>query len=411
MSNIINQMDKLVPGFADAFENAMGPDGWNKVMEASKDDEEEILTDEELEEEELEEEDEEDDEACEAEYKESPAVAKSFGLLDRLTEAIKASEESETEKQRILELLEENKQKKVNIMLVGATGSGKSSTINAMFDMEVAKVGVGVDPETAEIQKYELDNLVIWDTPGLGDGVEQDIRHKNAIVKKMNELDEDGNPVIDMVIVILDASSKDLGTSYDFINHLLVPCLGSEEAKSRILIAINQCDMAMKGRHWDEANNAPDEVLKATLEEKAASVKRRIREATGLDLEPMYYCAGYKEGDEEQRKPYNLTKLLFRVLEGIPKEKRLLVVDNLNQDAENWEFDDEEEDYESGVIGSVSETLLDLVKEGASVGSEILGDILGIPGKLVGGIVGGAVGVVGAAVSVVGGFFATLFDW
>ena len=41
--------------------------------------------------------------------------------------------------------MEEN----VNLLLVGATGSGKSSTINAMFNMQVAKVGVGVDPETA----------------------------------------------------------------------------------------------------------------------------------------------------------------------------------------------------------------------------------------------------------------------
>ena len=383
---IISQMDALVPGFKDAFENVMGPAEENgEVVEA--------------------------EDVVEVIEETQDAVAKSFGLLDRFAEAIKASEESETEKQRILNLLEENKKKQVNIMLVGATGSGKSSTINAMFDMEVATVGVGVDPETDEIQKYELDNLVIWDTPGLGDGVEQDIRHKNAIVKKMNELDADGNPVIDMVIVILDAASKDLGTSYDFINHLLVPCLGSEQAKTRILIALNQCDMAMKGRHWDEERNVPDEVLKITLEEKVASVKRRIKEATGLELEPMYYCAGYKEENEEQRKPYNLTKLLYHVLEGVPKEKRLLVVNSLNRDEDNWEFDDEEEDYESGVIGSVSETLLDLVKEGASVGSEILGDILGIPGKLVGGLVGGAVGVVGAAVSVVGGFFATLFGW
>ena len=35
-------------------------------------------------------------------------------------------------------------------MITGATGSGKSSTINALFNMEVAKVGVGVNPETMD---------------------------------------------------------------------------------------------------------------------------------------------------------------------------------------------------------------------------------------------------------------------
>ena len=73
--------------------------------------------------------------------------------------------------QKVESLMEEN----VNLLLVGATGSGKSSTINAMFNMQVAKVGVGVDPETACIEKYELGGLTIWDTPGLGDGVERDI--------------------------------------------------------------------------------------------------------------------------------------------------------------------------------------------------------------------------------------------
>ena len=62
--------------------------------------------------------------------------------------------------QKVESLMEEN----VNLLLVGATGSGKSSTINAMFNMQVAKVGVGVDPETACIEKYELGGLTIWDT-------------------------------------------------------------------------------------------------------------------------------------------------------------------------------------------------------------------------------------------------------
>lgn len=36
----------------------------------------------------------------------------------------------------------------LDVLLVGATGAGKSSTLNAVFGMEVAKVGDGVEPET-----------------------------------------------------------------------------------------------------------------------------------------------------------------------------------------------------------------------------------------------------------------------
>jgi predicted GTPase len=35
-----------------------------------------------------------------------------------------------------------------------------------MFNMKIAKVGVGVNAETMDMEKYELDKLTIWDTPG-----------------------------------------------------------------------------------------------------------------------------------------------------------------------------------------------------------------------------------------------------
>ncbi len=65
--------------------------------------------------------------------------------------------------------------------------------------------------------------------------------------------------------------------------------------KDRVLVAINQADMAMKGKNWDYENNRPNEKLQAFLEEKVQSVKRRVKEATGVDIEPIYYSAGYKE--------------------------------------------------------------------------------------------------------------------
>ncbi|MEG1292492.1 MAG: GTPase [Lachnospiraceae bacterium] len=207
-------------------------------------------------------------------------------------------------------------------MLASATGSGKSSTINALFNMEVAKVGVGVDPETNTISKFSLDNLVIWDTTGLGDGVENDEKITRNIITKLNEMDSEGKPLIDMVVVILDASPKDLGTLYDLINKVLIPCLG-DEAKDRILIALNQSDIAMKGTHWDVEKNEPDEILKEYLKKKAASVQKRIKEGTGLDIKPICYCAGYKEEGGEQRRPYNLTKLLYYIVKAIPRDKRL----------------------------------------------------------------------------------------
>lgn len=320
--------------------------------------------------------------------------AEKKSIYDLLEEEIMSAEISDAEKTKKLSRLLKIRGKKVNIMLTGATGSGKSSTINALFNMEVAKVGVGVDPETDCIAKYELDNLTIWDTPGLGDGVENDERITRDIIRKLNELDEELNPLIDMVVVILDSSSKDLGTSYDLINKVLIPCLGEDAAKERILIALNQADIAMKGNHWDSEKNEPDEVLRDFLKKKAESVQKRIKEGTGLDIKPICYCAGYKEDGGEQRKPYNLTKLLYYIVKAIPKEKRLALADNINEDKDNWLYDDREEDYRGGTQRGFCDTVWDCLSDGVSTGSEIGGEILGIPGKIVGGVIGGAVGIV-----------------
>lgn len=315
-------------------------------------------------------------------------------IYDLLEEEIMSSDIPDAEKTKKLSRLLRIRGKKVNIMLAGATGSGKSSTINALFNMEVAKIGVGVEPETDCIAKYELDNLIIWDTPGLGDGVENDERITRDIIKKLNEVDEECNPLIDMVVVILDASSKDLGTSYELINKVLIPCLGEEAAKERILIALNQSDIAMKGNHWDAEKNVPDEVLKDFLKKKAESVQKRIKEGTGLDIKPICYCAGYKEEGGNQRKPYNLTKLLYFIVKAIPKDKRLALADNINSDKDNWLYDDKEDDYREGTQSGFCDTVWDCLSDGVSTGSEIGEEILGIPGKIVGGLIGGAVGIV-----------------
>lgn len=315
-------------------------------------------------------------------------------IYDLLEEEIMNSDMDDKEKAKKLSNLLKLRGKKVNILLTGATGSGKSSTINALFKMEVAKVGVGVDPETDCIVKYELDNLTIWDTPGLGDNVENDERITRDIIKKLNETDEEQNPLIDMVIVILDASSKDLGTSYDLINKILIPCLGEDESKKRILIALNQSDIAMKGTHWNAEMNEPDEVLKEFLHKKAESVQKRIKEGTGLDIKPICYCAGYKEEGGEQRKPYNLTKLLYYIVRAIPMDKRLAIADNINDDNDNWLYDDKESDYIGKTSFGFYETLRYCISDGAGAGADIGGAILGIPGKIVGGVIGGSVGAI-----------------
>ncbi|MGT2537579.1 GTPase family protein [Escherichia coli] len=310
---------------------------------------------------------------------------------------------SEFDKTIVLKNLNSLKETKVNILITGATGSGKSSTINALFDFEKAKVGTGVDPETMEIAKFELDNIILFDSPGLGDGKESDRKHAKNIINKLNEKDKNNDLLIDLVLVVLDGSSRDLGTSFELINSVIIPNLGDD--KSRLLIAINQADMAMKGKNWNYQENRPETKLIEFLDEKVLSTRRRIKEATGVDVTPIYYSAGYKEDNEEQR-PYNLSKLLAFILRKTKEEKRVVFVNDINKKEKMWEKDDKLENYQKEIEESFFGSLVKSVSKGASSGSDIGGSLGAIFGKsgeafgrAVGGVVGGFVGFLGGLFS------------
>lgn len=204
----------------------------------------------------------------------------------------------------------------LDMMVTGVTGAGKSSTLNAIFQKEIAKVGRGTDPETMHLTSYSLsDAFRLWDTPGLGDGIKKDKAHSKCIVDLLyKQYANHGETYgfIDMVLVIIDGSTRDMGTNYKLLNEVIVPNF----QKKRIIVAINQADMGKSGRYWDYNLNVPEPKLRDYHEEQAYSVQKRVKEATGVNiLRPIHYSAEYD---------YNIEGLLDLIIDNIPKKKRRL---------------------------------------------------------------------------------------
>ena len=238
-------------------------------------------------------------------------------LLKEFESIIMKQKLNENVKQKLLGNLLRLKKQKVNLMVTGATGCGKSSTINALFGVEVAKVGTSVDPETMDLDSYSLNDVFrLWDTPGLGDGVANDEIHKRKLVDllyKTYSLDGNIYGWIDSAIVVLEGLNRDMGSTYTLLNEVIVPNIQAD----RILVVINQADMAMKGRHWNKETNEPDEILIEFLEKQASSIQNRVKEATGVTIrKPVYYSAEYG---------YNIEKLLDFIIDNMIVERRPLV--------------------------------------------------------------------------------------
>lgn len=204
----------------------------------------------------------------------------------------------------------------LDVMLAGATGAGKSTIINTLLGSSVARVGYGVDPETQQVDSYRLNKKFrIWDTPGLGDGVCVDIEHKRKITELLTRrcsIGHDCCGLIDLVIVVVEGAHRDVGTCISLLNDVVIPCIDPD----RILVVINQADVAMKGSHWNSCTNRPDGILEERLLGFAAPIQRRILESTGIQIKtPVCFSAEYG---------YNMDKVCDFIIDSVPRVRRVL---------------------------------------------------------------------------------------
>ncbi len=225
--------------------------------------------------------------------------------------------------EEVQDFLKASGKQRLDILFAGATGVGKSSTLNSLITARVSDVGTGVDPETSAIKKYCLSRSInLWDTPGLGDSAEADARYETEILKllhvKKSNADGTVSPLIDLVAIIVDGSSREMGTTFKLLTGRLKNLL----ATRKLLVLINQADCAMHTHRqvfWKNRKVASPELL-TFLDEKAGSVMERIRESTGFDVErPLCYSAKYN---------FNIKKVYDRILDtmmnrqGSPEEYR-----------------------------------------------------------------------------------------
>ena len=76
-----------------------------------------------------------------------------------------------------------------------------------------------------------------------------------------------------------------------------------------------------------------------------------------------------------------------------------VLVENLNEDSENWAHNDDDDDHRTTVLDDILLSIGVGLDAGIETGGEIGDFLLGLPGKVVGGAVGSVVGAVGGAVS------------
>ncbi len=205
------------------------------------------------------------------------------------------------------EPIEAVEQKPVSILLVGRTGSGKSSLINTLFQAERAEVDVL--PSTDRIQNYHWqtptgETLTLWDTPGYEQVNRSDLR----------DLVLDYATNADLLLLVTPALDPALHVDAEFLKEIQADI----EDLPTITI-VTQVDRLRPIREWQPpydwqwGERTKEKAIREATEYRAESL------GEWCDLVLPVVTADGKTG----RIPWNIEALSFALIDAIAPAKQL----------------------------------------------------------------------------------------
>lgn len=158
------------------------------------------------------------------------------------------------------------------IAIIGPTGVGKSSTINALFKTDLpvhdaipgtlSPTKLTVQPETVFGEKGEI---ILYDMPGIGQDIDDDDNYKKMYTQILAQCD--------VAVWILSANERRIKEDQEVIRDVVAKA--NNDIVERLVIGMNKVDLLEPG-HWDDRINLPSKRQEETMRERITYVQMRL---------------------------------------------------------------------------------------------------------------------------------------
>jgi uncharacterized protein len=210
--------------------------------------------------------------------------------------------------QKVMEVISETiREHPPTIGLVGVSGVGKSSTINAMFKTDLPTsdtVACTKEFQSTDVSLEMLDGqyksnpvlLRVYDAPGLGEDIGKDSEYLDMY--------ENFLPECDIILWVMAARQRAISLDQYYLQKLKI-------FHEKMVFGINQTDL-IEPINWIESVNLPSKAQEKNAEIIRSDRAEKIRSITGI--EPRIVSFSAKRG-------YHLQLLFNTILESCPRER------------------------------------------------------------------------------------------
>jgi len=209
----------------------------------------------------------------------------------------------DTDFRKLRRLVEDELKKPPRVAVIGKSGVGKSTTINALFglDEKVSHTTHGTTEEKQQtIDLPEGGKLSVVDMPGLGEDIELDRQYQEIYRRVL--------PEADVVLYVIQADLKALSDDQEILREIVQNIMG--HLKGRLVIGLNQVDRMSPGT-WNTRFNYPSPEQEDNIHRRCHNIQDNLSDALGIKVDQVEYYSASKR--------YRLYELLSAVIKSAGK--------------------------------------------------------------------------------------------